>query len=181
MLIAGVFIFGCSSTIQFSSVEEANKRFEGSSTTLLLKSGKEYRAQNIKVRRDSTVFLDHNTDSIRQFCTTDIYGFRDYDHIIGASDGLKLGGLISMPFGLIVMAIGDRYAVVAGLLIMVPTTIFGAIVGLLVGHQNIYTLPTNSVFMKDSITTQSINQLYSKEKRLRPNQALKLTVASWVH
>jgi hypothetical protein len=168
ILIAGVIFSGCSSTMQFSSIDEANRQFKGSSTTLILKSGEEYRAQNIKVGQDSTIILDHNADSIKQFCNTDIYGFRDYNHIKGAGDGLKLGTLVGVPLGLIILSIADRYAIVAAFIATIPTMIFGTIVGLLAGHQTIYTLPTNSVLMKDSTTTHSINQLYSKEKKIAP-------------
>ena len=159
---------GCASTVQLSSIEDASQHFEGRSASLLLKSGKTYQARDIRLGEDSVVFVDQSTDSTLHYCSTDIESFQDFNHVRGAFDGLIVGGLMSVPAGLIMRSTNRPDAGLASIALVVTAVPLGILLGLLEGHQSRYRLQADSAFRKDSGPTSSSNQSPLQGKGIAP-------------
>ena len=92
-LIAILFLNSCSTTYRASSPEEANRKIAGRDAKVILTGGREYEAREILVRKDSSSFIDNNTNDIQVVSTHDIVSIQRTDRWGGALEGLMFGAL----------------------------------------------------------------------------------------
>ena len=148
IISAGVFLLsGCSSTIRLTSVDEANQKVGGGSATLSLRSDKEYDARAIDIGRDSTRFIERDTDSIRRLPTRSIRSIRLTHRGGGALEGVMFGGLGGGVAGLLIFSgysRGGDEGMGRGLGILSMTVLGaagGLVAGIIKGHDYTFIFP----------------------------------------
>lgn len=151
ILTVTLFFVGCSSSYtvgskqttgrgKFRSYDQFNEAMAGSSATVVLMSGREFRAREIQARKDSTSFLDE--EELRQVATRDIRYVQRTDRWGGALEGLMFGtfgtGLVAYTYGSVSADGGDQRELGIALLTISGAAIGGVagiVLGVIRGHR----------------------------------------------
>ena len=142
---------GCSSTLELTSVADANKEIGKGSATVLLKSGQEYDGREVDARADSTRFVDSKAGTTLQFPTGEIRSIRVVHRGGGAIEGLLFGGLGAGALGLALtagMKTGGDEGMGKGLVVLTSFVVGGAggiVFGVIKGHDYTFVFPDDSV------------------------------------
>ena len=152
LILAVTLLFvGCSSSYtvgskqttsggKFRSFDQFNEAMAGSSSTVVLMSGREFRAREIQARKDSTSFVDE--EELRQVSTRDIRYVQRTDRWGGALEGLMFGtfgpGLVAYTYGSVIADGGDQRELGIALLTISGAAIGGVagiVLGVIKGHR----------------------------------------------
>ena len=168
IIVSSILLSGCASTVEFSSIDEADRECQGVSGTLLLESGGSCRAQILGVGPDSVTFLVRSTDSTRRYSKKDILAFKDRVHVRGALDGLVVGGLLGVPAGIVINSTKRPQAGIAAVAILSLTVTVGILVGFFEGHEYTYNLHLSDSRNRDSLAIISSNHLQPSGDQIAP-------------
>ncbi len=157
LLVSLLFSIGCSSSYEVSSSPDADPSFNtfnvdayDRSGTIVFQDGRELGARNIMVSKDSTRFLNENTNATTVVPTFTIQKVVFKKRFAGFLEGFWMGALVGVPagVGLVVFGMpegeGESYVIAAVFVGGLVGGLIGGISGFVIGHSYEYQFPTSA-------------------------------------